>query len=87
MHKQTDKIFLSSFDSIVDPFSRMKRTARGLQYSGPAVTLRVQYGLQIQYNTIQSLVLNSRGKNYICMIECPSLLDLVRNSCCTVDGD
>ena len=30
------------------------RTARGLQYSGPVITLRVQYGLQIQYNTIQS---------------------------------
>ena len=28
------------------------RTARGLQYSGPVITLRVQHGLQIQYNTI-----------------------------------
>ena len=28
------------------------RTARGLQYSGPVITLRVQYGLQIQYNTM-----------------------------------
>ena len=28
------------------------RTARGLQYSGPVITLRVQYGLQIHYNTI-----------------------------------
>ena len=25
-----------------------------LQYSGPVITLRVQYGLQIQYNTIMS---------------------------------
>ena len=29
------------------------RTARGLQYSGPVITLRVQHGQQIQYNTIQ----------------------------------
>ena len=27
------------------------RTARGLQYSGPVITLRVQHALQIQYNT------------------------------------
>ena len=27
------------------------RTARGLQYSGPVITHRVQYGRQIQYNT------------------------------------
>ena len=26
------------------------RTARGLQYLGPIITLRFQYGLQIQYN-------------------------------------
>ena len=30
-----------------------KRTARGLQYSGPVITLRAQYGLQRQYNTME----------------------------------
>ena len=32
----------------------LSRTARSLQYSGPVITPRVQYGQQIQYNTIQS---------------------------------
>ena len=31
-------------------------SARDLQYSGPVITLRVQYGQQIQYNTIRLLV-------------------------------
>ena len=34
---------------------RLNRTARGLQYLGPVITLRVQHGQQIQYNTILRL--------------------------------
>ena len=29
------------------------RTARGLQYSGPVIARRVQFGEQIQFNSIQ----------------------------------
>ena len=46
----------------------MHRTARGLQYSGPVITLRVQYGQQIQYNTIpqmQVLSLDDHGVQFV----------------------
>ena len=39
--------------SFADDMCMGNRTARGLQYSGPVITPRVQHGLQIQYNTIQ----------------------------------
>ena len=38
----------------------MTASTRGLQYSGPVIILRVQYGQQIQYNTIRM----SRSKQY-----------------------
>ena len=56
------------------------RTARGLQYSGPVITLRVQYGLQIQYNTIVNKLSSLReakdltGVNSTCIVVCLSVV-------------